>query len=199
MNCTLLSIAGTGSTFLWKNYESFSHQKLQHNHMKTNVDLDCGLVTIRDPAERLQSGFLYEFMYPKHGRARLTRFHNASFFMDALTDKSNPNHQKVSRLVHLSKHKRSPGDDGSFFLFPQSRYFVNNLNKTMHVFCTKCLSKQWSIFSNNLSASMHMERSKNAKSTYLRKSILNDAQKHVIRTLFPQDMQLINTHCHDCW
>jgi len=72
--------------------------------MITQVNSDCAVISIRDPAERLESGFLYEFMYPNHGRARLTRFDNASY------QKSSVNHKKARYLVHASIHKRVPGD-----------------------------------------------------------------------------------------
>lgn len=199
MNCTLLSVAGAGSTFLWKNYEMFSNQHLQHNHMITKVDSGCAVISIRDPAERLESGFLYEFMYPKHGRTRLTRFNNASYFADALFNNSNVNHKKATYLLHASIHKRAPGDDGSFFLYPQSQYFVNNANKTMHVFCTKCLTQQWSIFSHNATTNaMHMQRKKTAKPRYAAKSKLTDKQSTLIRQLFPQDMILLHKYCSYC-
>ena len=49
--------------FLQKNFELFSNRTVQKNHMITNINSDCGIISIRDPAEILESGFLYEFMY----------------------------------------------------------------------------------------------------------------------------------------
>ena len=168
--------------------------------MLTNADSSCALISIRDPAERLESGFLYEFMYPKHGRARLTQFENASYFVDALFDKTNVDHNKARYLVRASVHKRAPGDDGSFFLYPQSHYFVNNGNTTMHVFCTKCLSEQWSVFARDATDnSTHMRRKKAAKPKHAARSKLSDKQSTSIRQLFPQDMMLLRKYCSHCF
>jgi len=104
----------------------------------------------------------------------------------------------ISCIVDASVHKRTRGDDGSFFLFPQSQYFMNNVNKTMYVFCTKCLTVQWSAFAYNSSISMHMQRKKEARSEYAMKSKLSDEQSALIRHLFPQDAMLLRKYCTSC-
>lgn len=97
-NCTLLSIAGTGSTFLWKHYETFTNTSLPHNHMNTFATKDCAILSIRSPAERLESGYLYEKLFPKYGRARISLFKNVSTFVDALVQKNHIKHKAAQHL-----------------------------------------------------------------------------------------------------
>ena len=205
MNCTLLSIAGTGSTFLWSNLNKAFELSYPHDHMRFLAQESCYLVSIRDPLSRLESGFRYEYMYsPKHGRARLTTFPSASVFVHAIFNTAHPLHKEAQRLFQKSMNKKHRGDGGSFFLVPQVRYFESNVDKHPHVFCTPCMTTQWSRFldlhlhKHNVSDQI-MRRSREIPD-YLshRYRVTNGTEGNMYRSLFRADMNLLKRYCSEC-
>lgn len=198
MNCSVLSVAGTGSTFLWKNVNAFYNRSEPHNHMKIKTAAGCAFLTLRDPADRLSSGFLYEYMYPNNGRPRLTQFPSASSFVNALSNTTNADHRRAIQLYRQSLSKQHPGDDGSFFLFPMSRY-MNDFPTTFHIFCTECLTTLWRNFTNSSRLiGSQMMRSKSATDSQMRRATLSFHQKRLFHSFYAEDVRLYRRFCTPC-
>ena len=89
-----------------------------HVHHTANLSASCFLMSLRDPAARLESGMRYELLYPNVVRPRLKKFKSVTGLVQRL---QNANYQ-AQRLLNLSRRKVTPWDDGSFFLTEQSFY-----------------------------------------------------------------------------
>ena len=160
--CAQLVPAGTGTASLnaglrltgrGAQRDSMSPLQLAHDHNKQIPSVPnshCFIMTLRDPAERLMSGF-------RHGGWPWP-FWNFSIFVGALRSgvKSSPpdplelTQSSARTLFNTSVSRAMKGDKlhpprTSFFLIPQIAYLrgLNCSHAEMHVLCTCALKSEW--------------------------------------------------------
>ena len=153
--CSQLAPAGTGTMFVSQAL-AWADQPVRHSHHLVSPSASCFLMSLRDPAERVASGFRYELMNPSGGHPRLTRFGNATHFVRLLRVR-NP---AALKLLARSRRKTVPGDEGSFFLTvltEQTFYLERAGNRTIFSLCVTPegnLANQLALWTRNSTCSL---------------------------------------------
>ena len=129
---------------------------LHHDHSWTVAAITrefgtkpCFVMTLRDPLERLSSGFRYEAMYVdpnkwgRGGKPRLTQpqFGGLGRFVALVRNGS----RLATRFVRQSKNKISGPTDGSYFMKTYESYLrgVRCSLSEVHFLCTPTLDHDW--------------------------------------------------------
>ena len=124
---------------------------LHHDHFKTVQNLrrnySCFFITVRDPVERIESGFRYEMLQKRVHHSRtgwhpLSQFHGIDAWLSALRNESDPHHRRAHDMVGYSQRKVNSNSPGSHFLMPQLAYLHGLAcarGHQLHVVCTNSL------------------------------------------------------------
>ena len=167
-DCQLLAPAGTGSSFvdatlrqamapLLRRLCSVSYAEIpayknasmhRKDHMATievwarRWDPRCFLMTLRDPVERLESGFCFEMRNYKDMMPRMMHWETLQALVHSIRNTSDKRHASAIKFVRQSKYKRNVGGPGSNFMQPQIGYLrgVDCLYHEVHFLCTKTVS-----------------------------------------------------------
>ena len=175
--CGLLLPAGTGGTSLATGLGNLTHRGevswyiggIGYKHLVTfrHVRLTnrpCALMTVRDPYERLRSGFRYDTAHKRdvHHTALIshhTRRRTLHELLDAFRNVTAPEHAMVMSMYNHSVtsptcrsdedqciRKRTPESPMNPFLHSQSTYLLDDFNgsmPTIHFLCTNNYVASW--------------------------------------------------------
>jgi hypothetical protein len=178
--CGLLLPAGTGGTSLATGLGNLTHRSeeswyiggLHQKHLVTfrQVRLTkrpCAVMTVRDPYERLRSGFRYDtaHMGRLHYAGLISNFQKRRTLhelLDAFRNASKPGHATVRSMYNHSVlhptcnsdkdrcvQKRSPEKPQNTFLYPQSAYLLDLIDDpnasvpSVHFVCTNAYASSW--------------------------------------------------------
>ena len=218
--CEHISPAGSGSTYLTNRlaevatYFNWS-KKVQKYHTHMPKSARCLVIPLRDPVERIESGFRHELMgegSEKIGKPRLTaRFSSASRMARALRIANHSMHDSALLLMQRSQNKHISSDMGSSFLTPQSNYIPTNARCTtheVHVLCTSSLPMEYRrlLWTFNVSTPSLLERSESHEhfrmnrsgSRVLKASTIAPADAHFLRSsYYREDWALYRSFCRN--
>ena len=178
--CGLLLPAGTGCTSLAISLGNLTHRSeeswyiggLHQKHLVTfrQVRLTkrpCAMMTVRDPYERLRSGFRYDtaHKYRLHYEGLISNHQKRRTLhelLDAFRDASKPGHATVRSMYNHSVlhpkcnsdkdqcvRKQSPAKPQNTFLYPQSAYLLDLIDDpnasvpSVHFLCTNTYASSW--------------------------------------------------------
>ncbi len=175
--CGLLLPAGTGGTSLATGLGNLTHRGevswyiggIGYKHLVTfrHVRLTnrpCALMTVRDPYERLRSGFRYDTAHKRdvHHTALIShhsRRRTLHELLDAFRNVTAPEHAMVMSMYNHSVtsptcrsdedqciRKRTPETPMNPFLHSQSAYLLDDSNGSMpsiHFLCTNNYASSW--------------------------------------------------------
>lgn len=192
----LLAPAGTGSTSLNAILARFSKTRQSHDHlqrMQPNVRGNYA-ITIRDPVERLVSGWKYRTMSTRSHKPWV-RTASVTEFIDAFLDTSHAMHTESQRVYWNSVLRPLPPAPGVVvqfgdpFLVSQVDY-LRNYDPTIHrvvVVCTERLS--WlSHHLNNVT--VHRNRHDQAPPP-----MREQLAQAVYKVMYPRDTALYRAYC----
>ena len=198
--CEPLSPAGTGTQAV--HYAlNLSATRLgvtlpRHVHHTANWSASCFLMSLRDPAGRLESGMRYELLYPQYVRPRLKKFGSVTQLVRSLQNAS----RQAQKMLDTSRRKVIPWDDGSFFLTEQN-FYLDRLPPEANVLFV-CehnlrhdlqLAMQDAHWDDSLPAAF--KRRSSASAHQRTNSTLTPEDANYVRRLFAKDTALV---CKEC-
>lgn len=180
--CGLLLPAGTGCTSLGTSLANLTNRSeaswyIGGHHQKHMVTFrhvrltkrPCALMTVRDPYERLRSGFRYDTAHLHRGTGQrsglISNFQKRRTLrelLDAFRDPNAPGHATVMDMYNHSVlhptcnsdedrcvRKRTPEKPMNLFLLSQSAYLLDDDDggapaPSVHFVCTKTYASSWS-------------------------------------------------------
>ena len=174
-DCSNLAVAGTGSRSLTEAMKAIGLSQAQHKHgarIASSARRKCYLLTLRDPAKRLESGFRYDLTHPETPRSNSLvqpSIKSLTDFVAALRNSSYPGHHLAKAMYEqsvidpskgfqrmatlpLSPFGGCPTDNrlhkkciGSHFLVPQLDYLLDAdaENMEVHFLCAERLGDDW--------------------------------------------------------
>ena len=175
--CGLLLPAGTGGTSLATGLANLTHRGevswyiggIGYKHLVTFRQLrltkrPCAVMTVRDPYERLRSGFRFDtgqFHNTRHAAliSNYQKRRTLHELLNAFRNPSAPGHATVRSMYNHSVlhptcrsdadecvRKRTPETPMNPFLYPQSAYLLDDSNAsvpTIHFLCTNAYASSW--------------------------------------------------------
>ena len=192
----LLAPAGTGTTSLNTIMSRFSKTRQPHDHLRRIQPKLRGnyVISIRDPVERLVSGWEYRTMSTRSHRPWVSAA-SVGDFIEAFLDASHPQHIESQRVYWNSVMRPLPPAAGVVvqfgdpFLVSQVDY-LRNYDPTIHhvlVVCTEELS--WLSYHLN-NASVHRNRH-DQSSTPIKEHLV----QAVYNIMYPRDTALYRAYC----
>ena len=151
-NFTTKATRHTNATVTWTVPFQYAPFAVSHQHGFSIETIErsrlrptrCFVMSVRDPLERLLSGFRYEEQTAfTGGRPLLCR---ATFFnapnLIAMAKRGN---RQALGFIALSRNKKHVGDDGSFFLKRYDGYLkgANCSRHEVHFLCTRTMNVGW--------------------------------------------------------
>lgn len=153
--CVNLVPAGTGSDYLYLQLFQLT-TAAHHDHFRTITQLrkrwnaSCFVVTLRDPLERIESGFRFEMSQQRLGSKThwhpLLQFGSISRWIAAYKTPSDRQHKRAHGVIEYSANKTNSNSVGSHFLMSQLRYLRGldcSRGDELHVLCTRTLEADW--------------------------------------------------------
>ena len=221
-SCQNLAPAGTGTKSLKRALENATARHWKHYHWMRLVPKKpspCILMTLRDPAERLESAFRYELNSSNKHASPTSPFTlrgiatSAAAFVDAMRNETHPKHKRALGLYRRSAYLPSlfTGDwtpasmDLDNFLVSTVNYLrgLDCDQSELHFICTNAFDSQWRAvllsFGHNASTTApHL----NARSAMVTSSVATASRltspadvEYVRRTLYPWDTILFEAAC----
>ena len=131
--CANLAVAGTGSETLSHLLGSKRNQYVHHYHVKRIRDFPaarCFIATIRDPAERLESGYRFELVNDAFNPTQPLNslagpFPTLGAFVDALQNTSSSRHQRALLMLQRSSLEPSRKFQHSMATLPNCWRFTS--------------------------------------------------------------------------